>query len=256
LYNSERNSINNDLIKDKSVIGGVVPHAGYIFSGYEAVHVFELLRLSGIQYDTVVIINPNHSAWGNDISVDNSEAWRTPFGEVPINSDFASELPFPQSATENKNEHSGEVMMPFLQYFLNYDFSIVPLVMTSQTFDAAKRIADNLYELSKRRSEKIAIIASSDFSHFVSPKKGEQMDDMVLEHVKNFNTQGIEQTVIQNRITVCGYGPIMALTEYTKRIAGKPGVEILKRGNSSKAYPSNEVVDYVSILYFDTSHNN
>ena len=42
-------------LSEKNIIGGVVPHAGYIFSGYEAVHFFEIAKNQ--RYDTVVIVN-------------------------------------------------------------------------------------------------------------------------------------------------------------------------------------------------------
>jgi AmmeMemoRadiSam system protein B len=46
---------------DRQIIGCVVPHAGYIYSAYEAVHFFDLIRKSGNIYYTFIINNPNHA---------------------------------------------------------------------------------------------------------------------------------------------------------------------------------------------------
>jgi MEMO1 family protein len=40
-------------LAEKYIFGAIVPHAGYEYSGYEAIHVFEILRLSGQEYETV-----------------------------------------------------------------------------------------------------------------------------------------------------------------------------------------------------------
>jgi hypothetical protein len=54
--------------------------------------------------------------------------------------------------------------------------------------------------------------------------------------------------VRNKHITVCGYGSIMTLIEYAKLEAEKPKAKILKIGNSGEVIPSDEVVDYVSVL--------
>ena len=53
----------------------------------------------------------------------------------------------------------------------------------------------------------------------------------------------------KKNISVCGFGPIMTLIEYSKLISVNPKVNILKIGHSGEVIPSNEVVDYVSILF-------
>jgi AmmeMemoRadiSam system protein B len=57
---------------------------------------------------------------------------------------------------------------------------------------------------------------------------------------------------VDNNISVCGYGPIMALMEYSKFRSDEPRADILSRGNSARTYPSDEVVDYVSMIFYET----
>lgn len=238
-------------LAQKTIIGGVVPHAGYVFSSYQAVHFFEIVRKSEIQFDTIVIINPNHTGYGNPIAIDDSDFWETPFGKVEVDNGFKKLLPFTKSDLEEKAEHSGEVMVPYLQYFLPYEFKILPITMSAQTFDNAAKIAHGLHSVKKALNKNILIVASSDFTHFESAQQGCKLDQYVIDKILDMDSEGVESEVYKHRISVCGYGPIMTLMEYAKNVAAdKAGVKILKRGHSGEVIPSNEVVDYVSMLFY------
>ncbi len=79
------------------------------------------------------------------------------------------------------------------------------------------------------------------------------MDALVLENIITFDSIAIEKVVRKKNISVCGFGPIMTLIEYSKLISKKPKADILKIGNSGEIIPSKEVVDYISILFSDIS---
>ena len=113
-YPNHINELNETITKiyNKDIVGGVVPHAGYIYSGYEAVHFFDILKNSNTEYDTVIIVNPSHSGIGSSIAVDSFDKWETPYGNVEIDKEFAKELKLPFSDIAQKYEHTGEVMRP------------------------------------------------------------------------------------------------------------------------------------------------
>ena len=75
------------------------------------------------------------------------------------------------------------------------------------------------------------------------------MDEHVLRNIILLDSSQIEKEVVSKNISVCGYGPIMTLIEYSKLIAKKPKVDLLKMGHSGEVIPSSEVVDYISILF-------
>jgi len=249
VYEQEKGAIDLDLAQ-KDLIGGVSPHAGYMFSAYQAVHLFQIIRHHATHYDTVFIINPNHSGMGNDLAYDSNDYWESPLGNVEVDQDFASQLELPVSNQEEKREHSGEVMVPLLQYFLDYPFKIAPITITRQNHSNALRLAQAIYKANQKLNKKILIIASSDFSHFVTPKIGHEKDQHVLEKIMQLDAPGVEQVIREKHISVCGYGPIMTLMEYARLVSQKPQVQILKRGSSGDVIPSNEVVDYVSIMLY------
>ena len=234
---------------EKELIGCVVPHAGYIYSAYEALHFFEIIRESPEQYDTFIIINPNHTGYGEAVEVDAHDSWRTPLGNVDLDRKFIGELDLPVATRAQSQEHSAEVMLPLLQKTVPYPFQILPVCMLRQNPDNARELARKIHSVNRKLNRKIMIIASSDFTHFESPDKGKTRDDMVLAQIEAPNTDKLYETVIKNRISVCGYGPIMTLMEYAGLMTGEPGSVILARGHSGKTRPSGSVVDYITILF-------
>ena len=246
----EKGNIKKELAK-KDIIGGIAPHAGYIFSAYQAMHVFKILKEHQKQFETIFIINPNHSGMGNEIAYDSNSYWETPYGKVEVDQDFAEAMNIPVSDIEQSREHSGEVMVPLLQRTLDYNFKIAPITMTIQSYSNAVEVANEIYNANKKLNKNIFIIASSDFSHFVSPQTGKERDQLVIDKILDMKSEEVEQVIRKNRISVCGYGPIMALMEYSKLVAENPKNEVLKKGSSGDIIPSNEVVDYVSFLFYN-----
>ncbi len=246
---SEQKKINYELAQN-NLIGAIVPHAGFIYSDYQAIHVFELLKTHPQKFDTIYIINPNHTGFGPEIAIDENDAWETPLGEVKLDLEIINLLDFPRSEEAHRHEHSAEVMLPFLKYVLDYDFSIVPITMSVQNKLNARLIAKEIRSVNLKSGKNTFIIASSDFSHFLSPDYGKIMDDYVLDEINALNSSGIEKQVKSKNISVCGFGPIMSLIEYAKLLAHHPQITMLKRGHSGEVHPSDEVVNYISMLIY------
>lgn len=249
IHAEEIPKINRELAK-KKIIGCVVPHAGYIYSGYEAIHFFDLISKSDEKYDTFVIVNPNHTGLGAPLALDENDYWETPLGSVPLDRELTEQLGIPESSMAHQYEHSAEVMVPFLQHFLDYPFSIVPISITRQTYENARSLAEKIFDANRSLKKKILVIASSDFSHYVPPKEGERKDNLVIDQILKGDSEQVYRVVLEHRVSVCGYGPIMTLMEYAKLVAGKPVAEVIRRGSSGDVMPSSEVVDYVTILFY------
>ncbi|MBN1339024.1 MAG: AmmeMemoRadiSam system protein B [Bacteroidales bacterium] len=250
LVEEERKNIRYDLC-NTGFTGGVVPHAGYMFSARQAIHFFEILRVCGKRFDTFFILNPNHTGIGKEIEMDGNDLWETPLGQVETDRDFYPLEGTTESTEAQRHEHSGEVMLPMLQYFLDYPFRIVPITLSRQNPENAVAVARAVYEANLKLKKKICIIASSDFSHFLSPEEGRMKDQLVVDEILKFNSRGVYEIIRQNNISVCGFGPIMALMEYTLLHPGTAVAEILKRGHSGEVIPSSDVVDYISMLFYN-----
>lgn len=231
-------------------IGGIVPHAGYVYCGDVAVSFFKLLRKLGGEYDTFIILYPDHYGLGSGFYTEAHGAWETPLGKLMVDRQLADEMDLQVLHRSESSEHAAEVVLPYLQYYMSYDFKILPIGMHKQDKKSAQKLAALIRRGQKVLKKRIALIASSDFSHYVPPDVGFEMDNLVLRSIVDLDAGGLYQTVIDNDISVCGYGPIMALLLYARSIADKPKVKVLSRGNSGKTGTRNLVVDYVSALVY------
>jgi hypothetical protein len=247
---SELSKINYESAK-YHIIGAVLPHAGYIYSGATAVHFFEILRKSGQVPDTFVIINPNHTGYGAEIALDTNEIWRVSNGEILIDTELAAETGFEFSESAHKNEHSAEVILPMLNYFINGNFKILPITMSRQNFENAQITAQKISAAAKKLKRNIIFLASSDFSHYVEPNFGKKTDLEVIEKITGFESENMIITVQKNRVSMCGYGPAASLIEYAKLNYMKPKSKLLRFGNSGERTGSGEVVDYATIIFYE-----
>lgn len=245
---SEKSKINYSLSK-KKLIGAVMPHAGFMYCGYQAIHVLEILKSLRKKPETIIIINPNHTGHGEEISVDSNEAWKTPIRISYLDQSFSSRLGLTVSDLAHQYEHSGEVILPFLQYALDIDFEIVPICISVQNYDNARKVASAIFEVNQLLNKDIFIIASSDFSHFVSPEMGYKLDSPIISEIEKLNAENVEQMIKEKNISICGFGPIMALIEYAKLESQKSEVTHLRSGHSGEVHPSDDVVHYHSLLF-------
>lgn len=250
VYDSQRNQMDNKYYQS-ALIGAVSPHAGYQFSGYQMVHIFDVLKHMDWRYDIFVILHPDHYGHGNGVFKDVNDYWETPLGEVEIDKEIYDRLDIPASEEAHIKEHSGEVLVPFLQFFMPYEFKIAPLAFSSQTPDEGKYIAEALAKIKSTTNKRIFMLASSDFSHFLSPEQGAAMDTLALTHILNFDPETTYQVIRENGISICGYGPIISLMHYSMNVSQRPVAEVIAHGNSGDVMPSNEVVDYYAILFYE-----
>ena len=210
----EPKTLNQD---QRTLIGGVSPHAGYVYSGPAAAHSYLALGEQSTP-DTVVIIGPNHTGWGKPVSVMNNGLWETPLGKVPIDTDLANMIIdlcdlARSDETAFIREHSIEVQLPFLQYIYS-EFNFVPICMGYQDLKTSTELGKALYEASKGKD--IIVIASSDLTHQESRLSANKKDKYVLDAIRVMDEKTLQESVKRYNITTCGYGPISAALVYSK----------------------------------------
>ena len=142
----------------------IVPHAGYIYSGPVAASAYASLLPYYDRYSRVVLLGPCHRVPLRGIAVSSADAYRTPLGDVAVDSEAVSRLHVTGvrvSDRPHEYEHSLEVHLPFLQQVLD-DFTIVPAVVGDAQ---AGEVVDLLSEL--WGGEETLIVISSDLSHYL-----------------------------------------------------------------------------------------
>jgi AmmeMemoRadiSam system protein B len=230
---------------ERKIAAAIAPHAGYMASGMNAAHVYKKIAEDGLP-DAYILIGPDHHGVPYR-AVMCDEPYVTPIGPCKIHDELVSRLKeaVPCDCGAHKYEHSIEVQVPFLQY-IDKDPKIVPIIMRDQSKAAAEKLASEIKEASKGLD--VIVIASSDMAHYIPKDAANRLNGMVLERIREKDIDGMYSVVGNNRISVCGYGPMAAAI-----MASNPSIiDILKYSDSwdSLNYDIRSVVGYCSAVMY------
>ena len=227
---------------ERKIRGIISPHAGYAFSGPVAAHGFAALVEDGLP-EVFVILGPNHHGVGSGIAITTHD-FETPLGVMENDRELANGLHggiIDDTILAHRHEHSIEVQLPFIQYFAG-DRKFVPISMLMQDYRSATQVGRSIRQAIGDRDA--VIIASTDFSHYIAPERARELDDLAIQQILDLNPKGLYETVRKNRITMCGFGPVMAMLEAVQGTEA----ELLKYATSGDMQPMIEVVGYASIV--------
>jgi len=230
------------------VIGLVSPHAGYIYSGPVAGAVISRIEFK----DTFVIIGPNHTGMGKPLSIMTQGIWKTPLGEIEIDSELgkhilATSSHLQEDSAAHQFEHSIEVQIPFLQYFKR-DIRLVPIMLAYSSLAIYKEIGKELAKAIKDLNREVVIIASSDMTHYESQASAQRKDTQAIEAILDLNEDELFRRVDVLNISMCGYAPTVSLISAAKEL-GATGAELVRyqtSGDTTGDYSA--VVGYAGII--------
>ena len=134
-----------------------------------------------------------------------------------------------------------------LQYFLPYPFQIVPVVVGDQTLTVALQISQALQELSQIRQ--IAVVASSDFSHYEPAQIAQVKDSHALSCIVALQTEEFYQVIRREEISICGPAGIAALMDYHKSRSPQEGKLLFYSHSGKVTGDYREVVGYASLVF-------
>jgi AmmeMemoRadiSam system protein B/AmmeMemoRadiSam system protein A len=240
----------------------VVPPAGWAFSGLAAATAYRQLRPG--DFDRVVVVGPSHHAAFDGYALDDSAAYRTPLGEVPL-CEGVSKILTSDAARVREGvtgpEHAVEVGLPFLQVALG-SFCLVP-VLTGDTDPAAQ--SDFAERLSRLDDGRTLFVFSSDFTHYgprydfepfgpLSPATRErirELDDRAAALLERKEADAFRAYLDETGSTICGRHGLATLLELLPRIA--PGAEATLLAHYASAdlagSEDGSSVTYVALAY-------
>jgi hypothetical protein len=236
--------------KKIKALGIVSPHAGLVYSGSVAGAVYSRIVLPG----TFVLIGPNHTGLGAPVSLMAKGQWETPLGTVRIDEQLAASILsrarlIREDTLAHLKEHSLEVQLPFIQA-LREEFTIVPIQMMDTRFETCVALGNAVAEAIRDRSEgqDVLIVASSDMSHYISADDAKKKDHMAIKRILDLDAQGLYSTVRDEEITMCGYGPTVAMLTACKAL-GATRAELVKYTNSGEVSGDyDQVVGYAGVV--------
>ncbi len=198
----------------RPVLAAIVPHAGYRYSGGVAGETYSRVEIP----PEIVLLCFHHRGWGKAISIWPDGAWESPLGEVPVSQELASRIregcPGADYDEEgHRDEHSGEVQIPFLQVF-RPDVRIAP-VAVNLPLEASEEIADFGRSLAGVLKEEL-VICSTDLNHYADHDRTVELDNTVIEPMKRLDGAGMAFAIRSHGVSMCGYAPTIATLAYAK----------------------------------------
>ncbi|MFQ6051895.1 MAG: AmmeMemoRadiSam system protein B [Candidatus Hydrothermarchaeota archaeon] len=237
-----------EIGKDRRIVGAVVPHAGYMYSGPVAAFAYYEIGSDG-KPETFVIIGPNHRGMGPGIAL-SSESWETPLGRVNTDEEFVedlSSLGFDVDDDAHMYEHSLEVQLPFLQELYG-DFSIVAITTWMQDFDTCKELGEAISKVTKKLGRETIVLASTDFSHYEPHEVARKKDNIAIKAIVDMDPLKLSEVVYSESISMCGTGPTISALIASKELGAKTS-SLLKYATSGDITGDrSRVVGYASIV--------
>jgi MEMO1 family protein len=243
-----RSYLESSLDKPIRAIGCIAPHAGYMYSGHVAGAVFARVEIP----ERCIVLCPNHTGMGVPLAIVSEGAWETPLGDVGIDSRLAAALKhqFPaleEDSAAHRTEHAAEVELPFLQ-LQQAHLKFVPIALGTRRLEILEELGEALAEVISAQNDSVLIVASSDMNHYESDGVTRAKDHRALERILSLDPQGLYEVVTQQNVTMCGFGPAVAMLTAARKLGAK-STELVKYATSGDVSGDrNMVVGYAGVV--------
>lgn len=242
-------------------IGGIVPHAGWYFSGSIACNVMHHIA----QHSTpdLVVVFGMHLHPGSSSYIMPDGAWETPFGEIPVASSMAGELTQMfsfqiETPSDFSQDNTIELQLPFIKYFFK-DVNIIAMGVppSAQTVEMAKTVVD----LAKKNSLEMVVIGSTDLTHyganygFTGHGRGkkalkwvtEENDKKAIDAMLTMDYNAVLKEA-HHRQNACCSGAVAAALAAGNAM-GRKKAGLLKYTTSYEKSPGESFVGYAGLLF-------
>jgi AmmeMemoRadiSam system protein B len=242
-------------------VGGIVPHAGWYFSGSIACRVIHSMKMGSLPDVFVVFGMHLHAKSSNYIMVEG--AWETPFGNIEIESALAKKLaehfPFKiETARHHTKDNTIELQLPFIKYFFP-DAKIVPIGVPPS--EAAIEIGKAAASLSVEQGLKVKIIGSTDLTHYglnygyipegTGPSAVEwvrnENDRKVIDQMLAMNPAGVIAEAMKNQSACCSGAVASAIS--AGKVLGSSQAKQIAYASSYDKSPGDSFVGYVGVVF-------
>ncbi len=247
---------------------GIVPHAGWVFSGDLAAAVFQAVRRVNGSVDTFVLFGASHRYGSGLPAVYDKGAWETPLGLAHVDEELAAQILSCGGSAKpaaHHGEHSIEVQIPFIQYLFP-NAQIVPILMplSGGEVQFGANVGRLLVSL---QNKKVVCIASTDLTHY-GPRYGfcpqgigpsaidwaHQVNDRrFIDLALQMKADQIVPTACEDQ-SACGPAAVAALIAAAKAMGAPRGI-LLAHTNSRRIMlqkfrqHSEDSVGYAAIVF-------
>ncbi len=250
----EINRTIDDLLPAKSKpqpwMGAMVPHAGWIYSGRLAAEVFSRVKMP----PQVIVVCPKHNRPGADWAVAPHETWSLPGANVESDPELAQKLAeavagLELDAAAHAPEHAIEVQLPILAR-LAPETRVVGIAIHGGDLASLQRFADQMAGVLRDLPDRPLLVISSDMSHYLADDEARRLDRLALDAMETLEAARLYETVVENRISMCGMMPAVVVMETLRRLDSLKRFESV--GYTTSAETSGDarhVVGYAGMLF-------
>ncbi|HEY3474313.1 MAG TPA: AmmeMemoRadiSam system protein B, partial [Anaerolineales bacterium] len=173
------------------LIAVIAPHAGHTYSGPVAGYAFSAVR--PLRPDLVAVIGPMHHPYHDPLITTAHDAYATPLGNVPIDTQalreldviLKSDLGFGLTPVQRDPEHSLEIELPFLQRALSSQWRLLPVMVRAREPRVSRGLGRALAQILRKRN--FVMVASTDLSHFYNQQTALTYDRAMLKVIEDFD---------------------------------------------------------------------
>ena len=240
---------------------GIVPHAGWFFSGAIACRVIQVLAQDAPP-DAVVLFGMHMHPGQQPVIMDRG-AWETPLGPLPIAEKLAdyltTRMTFRLEQPEDPNrDNTIELQLPFIRHLFG-EIPILPIGVPPS--EAALRVAQTVVEGARHLALDIKIVGSTDLTHY-GPNYGftrhgsgaaavawvkEDNDRRFIDAALAMNPEAVMEGGV-NRQNACCSGAAAATIQAAQRLGVSRGV-LMAYTTSYDKIPGDSFVGYAGIAY-------
>ena len=169
----------------------IVPHAGYVYSGFTANVAYRTAALNSSGIKRVIIIGPSHKVFISGASIALYERYESPCGylriDLPFSTRLENEFDFLQFQPDAHQEHSTEVQVPFIRHYFG-KIEIVEIVYGEIDYLSVSQLIDTLLE-----DKNTIIVISTDLSHFHDIHKARTLDNICIRGIADLDLEQLDQ---------------------------------------------------------------
>lgn len=245
----------------------IVPHAGYVYSGSTAASGYIQVDPDK-EYHDIFVIGSSHTTYFEGAAIYASGHFKTPLGVVEVDLDLARRLVdqydvFSSRTDAHATEHSIEVQLPFLQYYLRKPFRIVPIIIGGDNPAACGKIAEALRPY---LNDSNLFVISTDFSHYPKYDDAVKVDHETAAAIATNDPQDFLLTISKNEssnirnlaTSICGWTSVLTLLDITATMTDVDYVPLTYRNSGDAPYYGDKtrVVGYYALALSRLSREN
>jgi MEMO1 family protein len=228
--------------------GCIVPHAGYMYSGHVAGAVYRRLP----ERQSYIILCPNHFGRGAPLAIISGGSWMTPLGAAPVDPVLSETIKRNDPALEEDTgahavEHSLEVQLPFLQRSVQ-NFSFVPIAIGGVGYEELRTLGLAIADAVKTVTQQVMLIASSDMNHYEPDGVTRVKDRQAIDQILALDPDALFEVVHRERISMCGYGPAVAVLTAARALGAKEGLLVKYATSADAGGDAGAVVGYAGVI--------